>query len=297
MFKILEKNILLSGSKNILQFNINNKLITVIGEEHYLEKDEENFTNCKESFVPIRKGRKKEESIRTKTYEYIYELVESNIKNDKKILVFLEYGPDFKHQDILNTNSYNLKQVYQILNKKGIQTYGIDERRKLLHYEYQNALYDSPETYKINKENSIYDISSNVFEQVYINPLKHMIKEYKKILDTKFINKNYYKILNKSLDELYDLLNTCIILFNKNWTGNDSEKFAVIHNFRHLYKNYVDFCLSLKIFEAIDEDFNIVVLIGNEHISNLDRILGTQIIYNKFTNNNECLSIKNSYIY
>ncbi len=259
----LSGHLYLPGIESFFQYEIDGRLVTVIGEEHM-----SGYVNCPE-----------EPSIT------VANLMVRFAKTNPMNKLLLEFIPN--RADLCPfIGSKNIADTYKasVESKTDNQLIGFDIRSLLLRSVDQDVLYHEPR--------SLSKLDSSVVAKVYIEPISsnNMISN-KLLLDNTLYTKDQYTFLNVTY--LNDLIAHANYAKNQLASWDTGDKMTIITTIRDLWKKVADYAIIKEIFISTGKQRggNIVVLCGYNHAHNLHTVFRRFGIVGKSKKNSVCVDI------
>jgi hypothetical protein len=259
----LNKSLFLQGALSFTQFNVQGKLVTVIGEEHL------------SAYKPC------PSSPSTTVTDYIKSIMKTN--SDSKIL--MEYIPGLEELNAF-IGSKNMSDTFKMLKEEKMvsRSVGFDIRSTFLRPKDQDVLYHEWKLIEDLPRETVEGVFVNAIPMAVIPTLQPSLKSVK--------NKQDQTYLHLFLD---DMNNHSIHILNemKQWNMPQS-KSKIIRMIQDLWKKVSDYALIKEILTQMSG--SIIVLSGEQHAINISAILGKPLFKVAIRTKNDCLNLRGSFI-
>lgn len=258
----LTSDLFLSGAISFYQTEVDNHLLTVIGESHLL-----GYQEC--SSVPS-----------STVANYIF----SCISRFPETKVLLEYLPGLKEWSPL-LGSKNMADLYKILSDKKLKDkmIGFDLRSLFLRPKDQEVLYHQSHLLEDLDEKTI----TGVF--VWAVPIA-IIPRLEKSIKT-IGNKDQAKYLRSFLEDLNKHAHSIAETIQTQW-NTDSKK-STIRAIQYLWSKVSDFAIVYEVFKQA-ESGSVIVLCGEKHAENLRSIFPNPVFQSITKNPKQCVNLQGS---
>lgn len=259
----LTNDLHLSGAVSFYQTEVDEHLVTFIGETHLL-----GYQECS-SFPSFTVA------------NYILD----KISKFPETKVLLEYLPGMKEWSPL-LGSKNMADIYKILSEKGLKDkmIGFDLRSLFLRPKDQEVLYHQTKLLEELDEKTITGVFVWAIPVAIIPKLEDDIK--------KIGNKDQMKYLHTFLKDLNDHAYSTAKMIEKNWKG---EKKTIIRDIQYLWSKVSDFAIVFEIFRQAEHG-SVIVLCGEKHAENLRTIFSKPLFQVITKNSKNCINLQNSII-
>lgn len=257
----LNKSVFLQGALSFTQFNIQGKLITVIGEAHLSA-----YKSCNSS-----------PSITVSDY------IRTKIKNNSGSELLMEYIPGLEEITGL-IGSKNMSDTFKALKDEKLlsRMKGFDIRSTFLRPKDQEVLY--------YESKLIEELPQETVEGVFVNAIPAAVVPALKP-DSKIINNTQDLVylqtfLNDMNNHAYHILKEM-----KGWS-NHQTRLKIIRMIQDLWKKISDYALVKEILAHTEGQ--IVVLCGEQHAQNLTAIFGKPLFKVTAKTRDDCLNLRGS---
>lgn len=257
----LEDNLFLSGAISFYQTEVDDHLVTVIGESHLL-----GYQEC--SSTPS---------------STVANYVLNHISKFPETKVLLEYLPGLKEWSPL-LGSKNMADIYKILSERNLKDkmVGFDLRSLFLRPKDQEVLYHQSKLLEDLDEKTITGVFVWAIPVAIIPKLEEDIK--------KIENKGQAQYLHSFLEDLNRHAHATAETIQKNWK---SEKKSSIRAIQYLWAKVSDFAIVYEIFKQAERG-SVIVLCGEKHAENLRSIFPNPLFQTITKNPKQCINLRNS---
>lgn len=258
----LTSDLFLSGAISFYQTEVDNHLVTIIGESHLL-----GYQEC--SSVPS-------STVANYIFNYVSKFPETK--------VLLEYLPGLKEWSPL-LGSKNMADIYKILSDKKLKDkmIGFDLRSLFLRPRDQEVLYHQSHLLEDLDEKTITGVFVWAIPIAIIPKLEENIKTIG--------NKDQAKYLRSFLEDLDKHAHSIAETIQKQWTA-DSKK-SSIRAIQHLWSKVSDFAIVYEVFKQA-ESGSVIVLCGEKHAENLRSIFPNPVFQSITKNPKQCINLRDS---
>lgn len=258
----LTTDLYLSGAISFYQTEVDNHLVTIIGESHLL-----GYQEC--SSTPS-----------STVANYMCKYV-SDFSNTK---VLLEYLPGLKEWSPL-LGSKNMADTYKNLSERKFKDkmIGFDLRSLFLRPKDQEVLYHQSHLLEDLDEKTITGVFVWAIPIGIIPKLEENIKTIG--------NANQEKYLRSFLQDLNNHAHSIAETIQKHW-NSDSKK-SSIQAIQYLWSKVSDFAIVYEVFKQA-ENGNVIVLCGEKHAENLRSIFPNSIFQSITKNPKQCINLRSS---
>jgi hypothetical protein len=260
----IDSDLYLSGAVSFYQTEVDDHLVTIIGETHLL-----GYQEC--SSKPS-----------MSVAEFIFTFT-SHFPNTK---ILLEYLPGLKEWSPL-LGSKNMADTYKLLSEGNLKNkmIGFDLRSLFLRPRDQEVLYHQSHLLEDLDEKTI----TGVFVWAIPVGIVPKLEENVKTIG----NKSQAKYLQTFLDDLNQHAYSIAESIQKRWNTDPKDKKSIILSIKYLWAKVSDFAIVYEIFKQADQG-NVIVLCGEKHAENLRSIFPKLLFQIISKNPKECVNVRGS---
>lgn len=277
---MIKSDIYIQNINSLSQYYINNKLITIFGEKH--------FTTNMPCHLPKM---------------YINDIINEFFTLP---IVLLEILPG----TILK--KYHSINIRNIIKMDSLQYIGFDYRRQFIPSDILYYLSNHNKLKLIDFMTFFYSSIPNAMDLSFAKKKEFILKldtNQNILLDNLLIDMiNDIHIINNSFKPSIDFalnLNTDVLLESFNKKGmfiqyKDIEFCSLINLFHIFWNKFIEYFMLFYIFTT--DNNNIIILVGEDHLINLNNLLNDQRIYPKLnidiiSKYENCININGMYVY